>query len=100
LTGRLCGIADRGLAGHCGVPITGRSPHTSDGRPEILGIASHVAPDGEEFARAMAIARDIEAAAPTAVRLTKRAINRAYEAMGMHAALVSALAWRDARFAG
>jgi enoyl-CoA hydratase len=99
-------------------------------RAQALGIVNHVVADGEEFARAMAIARDIAAAAPASVRLTKRAINRTYEAMGLRAALASALetdiliesaggperaefnrirreqglkaalAWRDARFAG
>lgn len=99
-------------------------------RAQALGIVNHVVPDGEEFARAMSVARDIAAAAPAAVRLTKRAINRTYEAMGLRAALASALetdihietaggperaefnrirreqglkaalAWRDAKFAG
>jgi enoyl-CoA hydratase len=109
--------------------LTGEDKLTAD-RAQALGIVNHVVPDGEEFARAIAIARDIAAAAPAAVRLTKRAINRTYEAMGMRAALASALetdihiesaggperaefnrirreqglkaalAWRDAKFAG
>ena len=98
-------------------------------RAQALGIVNHVVPDGTERERALEIARDIAAAAPEAVRLTKRAINRTYEAMGMRAALLAALetdiliestggeeraefnrirredglkaalAWRDARFA-
>jgi enoyl-CoA hydratase len=56
-----------------------------------LGVVNHVVPDGEEFEKAKAIARDMAAAAPGAVRLTKLAINRSYEAMGMKAALEAAL---------
>ena len=37
------------------------------------------------------IARDIAAAAPLSVQLTKRAINRTYEIMGMRQALLAAL---------
>jgi len=109
--------------------LTGEDKLTA-ARAQALGIVNHVVPDGEEFERAMAVARDIAAAAPAAVRLTKRAINRTYEAMGLRAALASALetdihiesaggperaefnrirrdqglkaalAWRDAKFAG
>jgi len=60
-------------------------------RAEALGIVNHVVPDGEEYQRACAIAADIAAASPVSVRLTKRAINRSYEAMGLNAALASAL---------
>ncbi len=60
-------------------------------RAQALGIDNHVVADGEELDRALAIARDMAAAAPEAVRLTKRAINRTYEAMGMRAALLAAL---------
>jgi enoyl-CoA hydratase len=85
---------------------------------------------GSEFEKAMQVARDIAAAAEGSVRLTKRAINRSYEIMGMRQALLAgvdtdvliesaggpereefnrlrrevglkaALAWRDARFSG
>lgn len=56
-----------------------------------LGIVNRVVPDGEEFAAALEMARAIAAAAPEAVRLTKRAINRSFEAMGLEAALRQAL---------
>ncbi len=56
-----------------------------------LGIVNHVVPDGEELPRAIAIATDMAAAAPSAVRLTKLAINRSFDAMGMRSALASAL---------
>jgi enoyl-CoA hydratase len=56
-----------------------------------LGIVNHVVPDGEEFEKAKAIARSMAVAASDAVRLTKLAINRSYEAMGLKAALTAAL---------
>lgn len=56
-----------------------------------LGIVNHVVSDHTVFDRALAIARDIAAAAPSAVRLTKLAINRSFDAMGLRAALASAL---------
>ena len=46
---------------------------------------------GEELAKALAIAESIAAADPMAVQLSKRALNRSYEAMGMRAALAQAL---------
>ena len=60
-------------------------------RAHALGIVNHVVPDGEEMARAVAIARSMANAAPEAVRLTKLAINRTFESMGLRAALASAL---------
>ena len=56
-----------------------------------LGIVNHVVPDGQEFEKATEIARDLAAAATNAVRLTKLALNRSYETMGMKAALEAAL---------
>ena len=109
--------------------LTGNDRLTA-ARAERLGIVNEVTPDGEEYAGALAIAQDMAAAAPEAVRLTKQAINRSYEAMGMRTALAqaletdvfievaggpdraefnrlraeqglkAALAWRDGRFAG
>ncbi|MGE0723891.1 MAG: enoyl-CoA hydratase/isomerase family protein [Alphaproteobacteria bacterium] len=70
--------------------LTGDDKLTAE-RAMALGIVNHVVPDGAEMDRAMAIARDMAAAAPEAVRLTKRAINRTYEAMGLRAALLAAL---------
>lgn len=95
-----------------------------------MGIVNRVVPAGEEFEAAMAMARTVARAAERSVRLTKRAINRSYEAMGLGPALDAALdidvllnagggpekaefarirkeqgvkaaiAWRDARFRG
>jgi enoyl-CoA hydratase len=109
--------------------LTGNDRITAQ-RALALGIVNHVVPDGKELDAAMAIARDIAAAAPASVHMTKRAINRGYEIMGMRQALLqaletdilieiaggperaefnrirseqglkAALAWRDARFAG
>jgi len=70
--------------------LTGEDKLTA-ARALSLGIVNHVVADGEELAKARAIAADMAVAAPAAVRLTKRAINRTYEAMGMRAALASAL---------
>ena len=56
-----------------------------------LGLVNRVVDDGEELDAALALARDIIAAAPASVRMTKRAINRTYEIMGMRQALLQAL---------
>ena len=99
-------------------------------RALAMGIVNHVVPQGTELEKAMQIARDIAAAAPSSVQLTKRAINRSYEIAGMRQALLAgvdtdvlieaaggperaefnrlrrekglkaALAWRDAKFSG
>jgi len=93
-----------------------------------IGIVNHVVPLGSELDKAIQVARDIAAAASGSVQLTKRAINRSYEIMGMRQALLAgvdtdvliesaggperaefnrlrrevglkaALAWRDAKF--
>jgi enoyl-CoA hydratase len=95
-----------------------------------MGIVNHVVPADQAFDKAMAIARTMARASERSVRLTKRAINQTYEAMGLRAALQAsldidvilnagtspekaefarirkaqgvkaAIAWRDARFAG
>jgi enoyl-CoA hydratase len=108
--------------------LTGEDRLGAD-RARELGIVNHVVPDGEEMPKAKAIAESMAAAAPNSVRLTKLAINRSYEAMGMRQGLLqaleldviiessggpertefnrirreeglkAALAWRDARFA-
>ncbi|MCC7272944.1 MAG: enoyl-CoA hydratase/isomerase family protein [Alphaproteobacteria bacterium] len=70
--------------------LTGDDRLTAE-RAQALGIVNHVVPDGEELDRALAIARDIAQGARAAVRLTKRAINRSYEAMGLETALLAAL---------
>jgi enoyl-CoA hydratase len=70
--------------------LTGDDQLSAD-RAQALGIVNHVVPDGEEMNRALAIARAMARAAPNAVRLTKLAINRSFDAMGLRAALASAL---------
>lgn len=60
-------------------------------RALALGIVNHVVPEGEEYGRALALAEAMAAAAPNAVRLTKLAINRSLDAMGLRAALTQAL---------
>jgi enoyl-CoA hydratase len=60
-------------------------------RALAMGIVNHVVPAGEEFAKAMALALDLCAAAPNSVQLTKRAINRSYEFQGQRQALLAAL---------
>jgi len=56
-----------------------------------MGIVNHVVQSGQEFEKAMAIAGDLVAAAPLSVQLTKQAINRSYEVMGMRQALLASL---------
>ena len=107
--------------------LTG-SDQVDSQRALAMGIVNQVVPQGGELDRAMALARDIAAAAPVSVQLTKRAINRSYDIMGMRQALLAgvdtdvliestggpqrtefnrlrreqglkaALAWRDAQF--
>ena len=60
-------------------------------RALALGIVNRLVPEGQALDEAMAIARDIAAAAPASVQMTKRAINRSYEMMGMRQALLQAL---------
>jgi enoyl-CoA hydratase len=56
-----------------------------------LGLINEVVPAGEEFDAAMEMAREIAVVDKEVVRLTKQAINRSYEIMGMGEALRSAL---------
>ncbi|MGH8335502.1 MAG: enoyl-CoA hydratase/isomerase family protein, partial [Gammaproteobacteria bacterium] len=56
-----------------------------------IGIVNAVVPEGKHLDAAMTAARAIVAASPTAVQLTKRAINRAYETTGLRQALLAAL---------
>lgn len=65
--------------------------HLTAERALALGIVNHVTPPGEELAKALALAESIAAADPLAVQLSKRAINRSYEAMGLKSALAQAL---------
>ncbi len=56
-----------------------------------LGLINEVVPAGEEFEVAMEMARSIAVMDKEVVRLTKKAINRSYEIMGMGEALRMAL---------
>jgi len=107
--------------------LTGNDRITAQ-RAYEFGLINRVVPDGEEVEAAMAMARDMAAAAAHSVMMTKRAINRSYDIMGMRQALLmsldidiqiestmtdekaefkrireeeglkAALAWRDAKF--
>jgi enoyl-CoA hydratase/carnithine racemase len=93
-----------------------------------IGMVNRVVPQGQELEAALAMARDIAVMDRNSVKLTKHAINRSYDIMGMRDALAmaldidvqvqcmeteegktfteiarrdglkAALAWRDARF--
>jgi enoyl-CoA hydratase len=108
--------------------LTGNDRVTAE-RALALGLVNRLVPEERAVEEAMSIAREISAAAPASVQMTKRAINRSYEVMGMRQALLqaletdilieasggperdefnrirreqglkAALAWRDARFA-
>lgn len=56
-----------------------------------IGVVNKVVADGEVLQAALATAHSIAAAAPQSVRLTKLAINRTYELIGMRRALREAL---------
>jgi enoyl-CoA hydratase len=58
---------------------------------EAMGLVNEVVPVGEELDRALRIAADLAVIDPMALRETKRALNRAYEIMGMGEALEAAL---------
>lgn len=60
-------------------------------RAAAMGIVNHVVPAGSELDKAIEIARELVVAAPASVQLTKSAINRTYEAMGLRAALLQGL---------
>lgn len=60
-------------------------------RMREIGVVNQVVPDAEIRTAALAMARSLAAASPEAVRLTKRAISRAYDVMGLRQALREAL---------
>ena len=60
-------------------------------RAAELGIVNEVVAPDRALARGLELAHDIAAAAAPSVQLTKRAIRRTYDAMGMRTALASAL---------
>ena len=70
--------------------LTGDDQLTAE-RARELGIVNRVVPAGAELDEALAVAGSMAAAATTAVRLTKLAINRSFDAMGLRAALAQAL---------
>jgi enoyl-CoA hydratase len=109
--------------------LTGNDKVTAE-QALAMGMINRVVPAGEELDAALAIARDIAVMDKAAVALTKRAINRSFDIMGMQQALdmaldtdveiesletpesrtfaeisrrdglKAAIAWRDARFGG
>ena len=70
--------------------LTGDDKVTAE-RALAMGIVNRVVPADELMATATAIANDIAAAAPLSVQMTKRAINRTYEIMGLRQALLASL---------
>jgi len=56
-----------------------------------MGIVNHVVAGDQAFDKGMAIARTMAKASERSVRMTKRAINAQYEAMGLSGALSTAL---------
>ena len=56
-----------------------------------LGLINKIAPEGAHLDAGALMARTVAANDPTAVKLTKQAINRAYEAMGFSEGLKQAL---------
>jgi len=60
-------------------------------RALAMGLVNQVVPAGQELDAALAIARDIATAAPNAVQMTKRALNRAYDCAGLRQALAAGL---------
>jgi enoyl-CoA hydratase len=70
--------------------LTGNDKVTAE-RALAMGIVNRVVPADELMATATAIANDIAAAAPLSVQLTKRAINRTYEIMGLRQTLLASL---------
>ncbi|WP_119459942.1 enoyl-CoA hydratase-related protein [Rhodospirillaceae bacterium SYSU D60014] len=109
--------------------LTGNDKVTAEEALE-MGMINRVVPAGQELDASLAMARDIAVMDRAAVAMTKQAINRTYDAMGMREALnmaldvdvqiesmetpegkmfaeisrrdglKAAIAWRDARFGG
>ncbi len=66
--------------------LSGEDQVTAE-RAERIGLVNRVAPAGRHLEEAMALARRLAALDPAAVTMTKEAINRTYEIMGLKAAL-------------
>jgi enoyl-CoA hydratase len=56
-----------------------------------IGLINRVVPEGEAFEAGLTLARELSMLDPHALRMTKEAINRSYEKMGMTEALETAL---------
>jgi enoyl-CoA hydratase len=60
-------------------------------RAERIGLINKVVPKGEHLSEAMALAQRIAALDPASVQMTKQAINRSFETMGLREALKAGL---------
>jgi enoyl-CoA hydratase len=65
--------------------------HVPAERALAIGLINKVVPTGEVLEATLAMARDVATNARLAVTLTKQAINRSYDLMGMRAAMEQAL---------
>ena len=70
--------------------LTGDDQVTAQ-RAYEMGLLNEVTSEGEHLSAALKLARTIAALDQTAITLTKQAINRSYEVMGMRQALLQAL---------
>jgi enoyl-CoA hydratase len=70
--------------------LTGNDRITAQ-RALEMGLVNRVVPEGQHRAAALELAREVAANDAAAVQLTKLAINRSYEAMGLRQALAQAL---------
>jgi enoyl-CoA hydratase len=70
--------------------LTGSDRITAQ-RAMEMGLVNRVVPAGEQREAAVDLAREVAANDAAAVRLTKLAVNRSYEAMGLRQALAQAL---------
>ena len=70
--------------------LTGNDRITAQ-RAFEMGLVNRVVPEGQHRAAALELAREVAANDAAAVQLTKLAINRSYEVMGLRQALAQAL---------
>lgn len=70
--------------------LTGDDRITAE-RAGVMGLVSEVVEQGRHIERALQKARDVAAAAPLSVELTKRAVNRSFDVRGMRTALLAAV---------
>ncbi len=71
--------------------LLGADDRVTAERALAIGLVNHVVPKGEGVAAALAMARRMAAMDPDAVRLTKLAINKSFDAMGLRQALRDSL---------